>query len=80
MLVQPVKYIIVCKPHAAIYLKPFTNKIVLRFYETPAVKTAGSDWRKAKIPIPAAPISGIFATLRQATGYFEILPAQAGKP
>ena len=28
--------------------------------------------RRAKISIPAAPISGIFATLRQATGYFGI--------
>jgi hypothetical protein len=32
-------------------------------------------WRKAKIPISVAPLYGIFATLRQATGYFEIFAA-----
>ena len=44
------------------------NKIVLQFYETPASTLAGSNKRKARIPIPLAPISGIFASLRQAAG------------
>ena len=39
---------------------------------TIVIQAAGSDWRKAKIPIPAAPLGGISASLRQATGYFGI--------
>jgi hypothetical protein len=41
---------------------------VLRFYETPASTFAGSNKRKAKIPIPVAPIREIFASRRQAAG------------
>lgn len=45
------------------------NKIVLRFYITPAAHAAGSIWRKANIPIPTAQLSEIFTTLRQAVRY-----------
>ena len=34
------------------------NKIVQRFYETPEALSSGSNKRKAKIPIPAAPKTG----------------------
>ena len=46
------------------------NKIMLRFYETRLCRSTGEKFirQRAKIPIPVAPICGIFATLRQASG------------
>ncbi len=42
------------------------NKIVSRFYKA----TLSLLRRKADIPIPTAPLSEIYASLRQAEGYF----------
>ena len=38
--------------------KPTFYKIVQRFYQTPEGLSSGSNKRKAKIPIPAAPKTG----------------------
>jgi hypothetical protein len=46
------------------------NKIVQRFYETRLCRLV---WRKAKIPIPAAPQAGFpLRSNKLATGYFGI--------
>ena len=46
------------------------NKIVQRFYETPAGKPSGSNEQKAKIPIPAAPKTGFPLRFNTLLGYF----------
>jgi hypothetical protein len=49
------------------------NKIVQRFYETPEGLSSGSNKRKSKIPIPAAPQAGFpLRSNKLATGYFGI--------
>jgi hypothetical protein len=49
------------------------DKIVQRFYETPEGLSSGSNKRKAKIPIPAAPQAGFPLSYNKlATGYFGI--------
>jgi hypothetical protein len=45
------------------------NKIVQRFYET---RLCRSVWRKAKIPIPAAPKTGFPLRFNKLLGYFGI--------
>jgi hypothetical protein len=48
------------------------NKIVQRFYETPEGLSSGSNKRKAKIPIPAAPKTGFPLRFNTLLGYFGI--------
>jgi hypothetical protein len=47
-------------------------KIVQRFYETPEDLSSGSNKRKAKIPIPAAPKTGFPLRFNTLLGYFGI--------
>ena len=50
----------------------FKDKIVQRFYETPESLSSGSNGRKAKIPIPAAPKTGFLLCFNKLLGYFGI--------
>jgi hypothetical protein len=53
------------------------NKIVQRFYQTPEGLSSGSNKRKDKIPIPAAPKTGFPLRFNTFLGYFGIFTTRS---